>query len=93
MPCMKTAVEKLFGKDLLKLDNTIKRRIEQMSEDVLSQTVLNITNFKLFAIQLDEATNIGNIAQLCVFVRYIKENAFENEFLFCEPLEIRTTAG
>ena len=64
-----------------------------MSQGVLSQTVLNITNLKLIAIQLDETTNIGNIAQLWVFVRYIKEYAFENEFLFCEPLEIRTTAG
>ena len=48
--------------------------------------------FGFFAIQLDETTDVANLAKLCVYVRYIHERHLEDEFLFCSPLTTRTTA-
>ena len=65
-----------------------------MSNDILIQVVQNIGNskFGLFAIQLDETTDVVNFAQLAVYVRYIHESKFEDDFLFCETIDTRTTA-
>ena len=48
--------------------------------------------FSFFAIQLDKTTDISNLAELCVYVRYIHERHLEDEFLFCSPTTTRTTA-
>ena len=48
--------------------------------------------FGFFAIQLDETTDVANLAKLCVYVRYIHERDLEDEFLFCSPLTTKTTA-
>ena len=48
--------------------------------------------FGFFAIQLDETTNVANLTELCVYVRYIHERHLEDEFLFCNLLTTRTTA-
>lgn len=42
--------------------------------------------------QLDESTDVANCSQLLVYVRYIYEGDFKDEFLFCKPLETTTTA-
>lgn len=47
--------------------------------------------FNSFTIQLDETTDVANLAQLCVYVRYIHGRHFEDEFLFCETLNTQTT--
>ena len=63
-----------------------------MSFNILNQVVEKIkkSTFGMYAIQLDETTDITNLAQLCIYVRYV-HNA-EDEFLFCEDLKSRTTA-
>jgi hypothetical protein len=45
--------------------------------------------------QLDESTDITNLAQLLVYsyVRYIYKDKIEEDFLFCQPLEGRTTGN
>jgi hypothetical protein len=43
-----------------------------------------------YALQLDESTDVANLAILLVFVRYINEDT-EEELLFCRPLKERTT--
>ena len=48
--------------------------------------------FGFFAIQLDETTDVANLVELCVYVRYIHERHLEDKFLFCSPLTPRTTA-
>jgi len=40
---------------------------------------------------LDETTDIGNDAQLMVFVRYLDTNDYMEQFLFCRPLSKNTT--
>ena len=48
--------------------------------------------FGFFAIQLDETTDVVNLAELCVYVRYVHERHLEDEFLFSSPLATRKTA-
>ena len=46
----------------------------------------------IFSIQLDESTDVANCSQLLVYVRYIYEGDFKDEFLLGKPLETTTTA-
>ena len=45
----------------------------------------------VFSVQLDESTDVANCSQLLVYVKYIYEGDFKDEFLFCKPLETTTT--
>ena len=48
--------------------------------------------FGFFAIQLDETTDVENLAELFVYVGYIHERYLEDQFLFCSLLITRITA-
>lgn len=72
-------------------NNTVKRRIEDMSEDILQQVISDIKNSKNgFAIQLDETTDVTNCAQLLVFARYVGEGGIKEELLINVALEATT---
>ena len=75
-------------------NNTVSRRIDDMSADIIEQVIQEIKSAPLgiFSIQLDESTDVANCSQLLVYVRYINEGEFKDEFLFCKPLETTTTA-
>ena len=71
-------------------DNTIKRRIEEMSDDMANQILAKIKESKLgFAIQLDESTDITNYCQLLVYVHYAQTNIMKTELLLNH--EVSTT--
>ena len=79
--CIKDIVRLMIGPEAVnKLsplsvsNNTVKRRIADMSEDILCQVIQEIkeTPTGLFSIQLDETTDVTNFAQLLVYVRYYK---------------------
>ena len=72
-------------------DNTIKRRIEELSVDILQQTIAAVTLSGKFSLQLGETTDIGNDAQLMVFVRYRDADDYVKQFLFCRQLFKNTT--
>ena len=72
-------------------NDTIKRHIEELSRNVLQQTIAAIRHGERFSLQLDETTDIGSDAQLMVFVRYFDTNDFVEQFLFCRPLAKNTT--
>ena len=72
-------------------DNTIKRRIEELSVDILQQTIVAVEQSGKFSLQLDETTDIGNDAQLMVFVRYRAADDYVEQFLFCCQLSKNTT--
>ena len=55
-------------------NDTIKRRIQELSEDVLQQTIASVKRSGNFNLQLDETTDIGNDVLLIVFVRYLDTN-------------------
>jgi hypothetical protein len=73
-------------------NDTIRRRIQDMAYDILSQVVLEIKSCPsgMFSIQLDESTDVTNLAQLLVYVRYIYNDDIKTEFLLCKPLETMT---
>ena len=89
------AAKILFEKKLAPVplsNNTIQRRLSEMAEDIKQQIVAEIqaAPLKMFAIQLDESTDVARCAQLLVFVRYIKDGDFQEEFLVCHALEATT---
>ena len=80
MPSTKEIVWTMLGEqhakklDTLSLsDNTVQRRISEMSMDIKDQVVSEIKAAPLgiFALQLDEITDVSNCAQLLVFTRYM----------------------
>lgn len=99
LPCVADIVRIMLGeesaKKLLPLslsNNTMQRRIDEMSQDIKSQVISQIKNspMGLFAIQVDEYTDVASCAQLMVFTRFVHEGDLKEEFLFCEPLETHT---
>ena len=58
-----------------------------MSEDIREQVCekLRMSPAKA-SMQLDESTDVTNLSQLQVYVRYISGNRVEEELLMCEPL-------
>ena len=76
-------------------NNIISRRITELSDSILLQVVVSkIQNliFNFFAIKIDKTTNVANLAQLRVFVRYIYNWNLKDKFLFCKALITKTTA-
>ena len=72
-------------------NDTMKRRMKELSRNVLQQTIAAIRHCERFSLQLDETTDIGSNAQLMVFVRYFDTNDFVEQFLFCRLLAKNTT--
>ena len=69
-------------------NNTIQRRIEEMSVDILQQVINDICRSENgFAIQLDESTDVTNCVQLLIFVRYVGKEGVKEEFLMNAALE------
>ena len=71
-------------------DNTVQRRIEEMSEDIKNQVVEQIKQSPFYVLQLNESTDVSSCAQLMVYVRYIHNCDFKEELLFCRPLDSQT---
>ncbi|KAM5223135.1 zinc finger BED domain-containing protein 5-like isoform 2-T2 [Hipposideros larvatus] len=101
LPAAKDIVQVMIGDEFVtKLsaislsNNTVRRRIDDMSAEILDQVIQEIKSAQLpiFSIQLDESTDVANCSQLLVYVRYINDGSFKGEFLFCKSLETTTTA-
>lgn len=70
---------------------TLRRRIDEMSEDIETQLVEKLKSRK-FSVQMDESTVRDSEALLLTYVRYIDKGEFAEEMLFCKLLETTTTA-
>lgn len=87
--CGEEAAKKL---NFVPLSNdTVSRRITDMANDVKNTLIEHIKKSRYFAIQLNETTDVADLAQLLVYVRYEHDGAATEDFLFCKPLETRTT--
>ena len=101
LPASKDIVRVMLGAEYVNKWNTISlsnstvsRRIDDMSADIMEQVIQEMKSAPLgiFIIQPDESTDVANCSQLLVYMRYIYEGDFKDEFLFCKPLETTTTA-
>ena len=66
-----------------------------MANDIKEQVVTELKDkslFGLFALQLDESTDVSSSAQLMAFVRYVTEKNVKEELLFCSELKTTTKA-
>lgn len=66
----------------------VKERISILAENV--KVIFPLKQAKYFAIQLDETTDFSSNSQLMVHVCYKGVDNFEEELLFCSPLELRS---
>ena len=96
----KQIVKIMFGEDAVSelskfplSDCTISRRIEDMlSENIECNIKSKILKHELFALQVDESTDITGKAQLLAFVRFIDDEGIVEDFLCCKELP-GTTKG
>ena len=92
-PCLVEATTLVLGgekanklKEISLSNDTVKKRISEMSQDILLQVVEEVRSSPLFFLQLDESTDISTCAQLLVYARYIFESNVKVKYLFSEPL-------
>ena len=51
--------------------HTVTRRCEAMAEDLTHQMWKDIRDCECFSLQLDESTDVSDIAQVCIFIRMV----------------------
>ena len=59
-------------------NNTVSRRIAEVSEDVENQSVWKLKT-RNFSVQIDESTLRANEGVLMAYVRYVNEDNFAEE--------------
>ena len=77
LPCAKIMVECMLGeKEAKKLDkiplsnDTVTRRIDDIAQQVKKSLIENIKKSRFFALQLDESTDLSNLAELMTYIRF-----------------------
>jgi len=53
-------------------NDTVSRRIKDISYDIEETILKDINNSELFSIQVDESTDVAQLAVLLIIARYIK---------------------
>ena len=98
-PCMLKAASLVLGESNSKKlatislsDSTIKTRIDDLAKDIELQVLGKIHASPFFAIQCDETTDVAQLSQLLVYVRFVGSSTIKEEMLFCRPLETTTKA-
>jgi len=98
IPAAKIISNALFDEKCTKKNNeiplsntTVKRRIDEMSENVKIAIITVLKQSLYFSLQLDEITNVAGQANLLAFVRFESIGNIEEEMLFCQSLSTKTT--
>jgi hypothetical protein len=74
-------------------NDTIARRIDDMACDIEAQLIEHLKLAKYFSLQLDESTDIANLAILMVYVRYQYKDDLKEEYFFSTSLPTNTTSS
>ena len=103
LPYLKVAADLIHGgkeavKKVSKIslsDTTVSCRSQIIATDLEDQMIQKLKKAPLFAIQLDETTDIASQAQLIVFCRFTVTacEKITKHYLFCKPLVMETTAN
>ena len=98
LPACCAIVKTMFGseyekeiKKILLSNNTICRRICDMSANIEDTVINAVKESKIFAMQVDKSTDISGKAQLLAFIRYVIDEKITEQFLCCKELKERTT--
>ncbi|XP_049321925.1 protein FAM200B-like [Astyanax mexicanus] len=73
-------------------NDTIARRIKDMSDNIKQQTTARVQTSPYFALQMDESTDIANHAILLVYVRHVWDGDLQEQFLCSRELPTTTKA-
>lgn len=71
--------------------NTATKKIESCSRSVQENILRNLQKAKFFSLAIDESTDISDISQMAVYVRYLWNSEFKKELLTLLPLHDRIT--
>jgi hypothetical protein len=64
-----------------------------MASNVKEQLIEKVKASKYYFVQMDESTDVSNMAHLLKFIRFEDEESGKEELLFCKPLLGRTTSN
>ena len=64
--------------------------MEDIGKDISDQLLADLRAASCFSIAVDENTDVTDVAQLCTWVRFPKENCFQEEMLCLLPLHGQT---
>ncbi|XP_076065126.1 protein FAM200C-like [Oratosquilla oratoria] len=85
-PSILCAAELVLGKDSanklsqISLSNdTVKKRIDELSQDIKVQTLDQVRASPVFAIQCDETTDVAQCSQLLMYARFVSDFFQENQ--------------
>ena len=68
-------------------NDTIRRRICDMSTDIQDTVIFSVKQSKMFTMQVDESTDISGKAQLIVFIRFVSDGKISDQFSFVKNLK------
>ncbi|XP_076045277.1 zinc finger BED domain-containing protein 5-like [Oratosquilla oratoria] len=70
----------------------VKKRIDELSQDIKVQTLDQVRASPVFAIQCEETTDVAQCSQLLMYARFVSGNNIKEEIMFCHLMESFTTA-
>ena len=99
-PTILVAAELVLGKDKTNVlsqialsNDTVKGRIDELSQDIKDQILDQIKESPFFAIQCDETTDIKSCSQLRLYACFFSVNTIKEEMLFCHQMKSRATSA